>query len=463
VTAAAMPVPRARAFSLERVTSALFFTTLFVSTFEKVHWNFGGQLGVNDFSTILFLLAFLASEQQREEKFPRTSAIVLGFTAVFALVYLAGFWDITTQQGLTQFWKGMVKFVIHWSFMVAAIAYLVRRGEAFYWRALAWFAIGFVANSIYGILQLGAAIAGHNLDNLVLSPLTGGASNIDIFGHINGTSIFRVNALTLDPNHLGVMLCIPLLALTPVYLRMPRAHRLKWWLAGTLAFLLLVEIATLSRSGWLGLGVGGLILAIPYRRFVFSKQLLYPVGALLVVLLGVVVVKHHFISTLLGQRFSTSGSSTQSHLAIYSYIGPVLHMHPLLGLGENNFAVYYQFLTGQTNFGAHSYWVSVIVESGLIGFLVWIAFLRYVFVRLVAARRLGRMLDRMGDAEGARVRPLAWGLTAALVGTMASNFFYLTMQFYYFYVFLALVLALPIVFGGRAAGDARVPTTIGSR
>jgi O-antigen ligase len=451
VTAAAMPLSRPRAFSLERVTSILFFTTLFVSTFEKVHWNFGGQLGINDITTILFLLAFLASAREREERFPRTSAIVLAFFAAFALVYLAGFWDLTTKQGLTQFWKGMTKFAIHWSFMVAAIAYLVRRGEAYYWRAIAWFTLGFVANSIYGILQLGAAVAGgHNLDNLVLSPLTGGASSIDIFGHISGSNIYRVNALTVDPNHLGVMLCVPLLMLTPVYLRMARAHRLKWWLAGTLAFLLLIEIATLSRSGWLGLGVGALILVIPYRRFVLTKQLLYPVGALFAVLLGVVVVRQHFVSTLLGQRLSTSGSSTQTHFAIYSYIGPVLHMHPLLGLGENNFAVYYQFLTGKANFGAHSYWVAVIVESGLIGFLLWIVFLRYVFVRLVAARRLGRMLDRNGDGEGARVRPLAWGMTAALVGTMAANFFYLTMQFYYFYAFLALVLALPVVFGARA-------------
>jgi len=451
VTAAALPLSRARALSLERVTSTLFFTSLFVSTFEKVHWNVAGQIGVNDIATILFLLAFLASEREREERFPRTSAIVLAFFAAFALVYLAGYWDVTTKQGLTQFWKGMAKFAIHWSFMVAAIAYLVRRGEAFFWRAIAWYTLGFVANSVYGILQLGAAVgAGKNLDNLVLSPLTGGASSIDIFGHIQGSNIYRVNALTVDPNHLGVMLAVPLLMLTPVYLRMARTHRLKWWLAGTLVFLLLVEIATLSRSGWLGLGVGALVLVIPYRRFVFTKQLLYPLGALGIVLLGVVVVRHHFVSTLLGQRLSTSGSSTQTHFAIYSYIGPVLHMHPLLGLGENNFAVYYQFLTGKANFGAHSYWVAVIVESGLIGFLLWIVFLRYVFVRLIAARRLGRLLDRSGDAEGSRVRPLAWGLTAALVGTMAANFFYLTMQFYYFYVLLAFALALPVVFGARA-------------
>jgi hypothetical protein len=32
---------------------------------------------------------------------------------------------------------------------------------------------------------------------------------------------------------------------------------------------------------------------------------------------------------------------------------------------------------------------------------------------------------------------------------MAANFFYLTMQFYYFYAFIMLALSVPIVFGRR--------------
>ena len=40
-------------------------------------------------------------------------------------------------------------------------------------------------------------------------------------------------------------------------------------------------------------------------------------------------------------------------------------------------------------------------------------------------------------------------MTAALTGTIASNFFYLTMTFYYFYVLAAFVLASPLVFGRR--------------
>ncbi len=432
--------------------TGLFFGSLFVATFEKVHWRFAGQIGINDIATILFLLAYVATERR---PLPRTSAVVLAFFAAFALVYLAGFWNIETKQGLDQFTKGMVKFVIHYTFVVAAIGYLAQRGERFFWRALGWFTVGFVANAVYGILELGAALAGRNLDNLVLVPLTGGASRISIFGVIGGNNIYRVNALTGDPNHFGVMLIIPLLALTPVYLRLPSAHRLKWPLAAVLAFLLLVDIATFSRSGGVGLIVGALFLVLPYRRFLRSKQFLYPLGGLAIVLLGVLYTHSHFFGTFLRQRVSTNGASTSAHFAIYSYIGDIVHMHPLLGLGNNNFSVYYEFVTGKANFGAHSYWVAVIVESGLLGLALWIVFLRYVFVRLHAARRLGRLLDRLGDPEGAHTRPLAFGLTAALAGTIAANFFYLTMQFYYFYAFLAFALALPVVFGGRAREEPR--------
>jgi hypothetical protein len=40
------------------------------------------------------------------------------------------------------------------------------------------------------------------------------------------------------------------------------------------------------------------------------------------------------------------------------------------------------------------------------------------------------------------------------VGTIVANFFYLTIQFYYFYAFLAFALALPVVFSSRARGVA---------
>jgi O-antigen ligase len=446
VSALAVSLPVTISRVQERVLDGLLFGVLFVATFEKVHWRFGGQIGLNDILTMVFIVAYVLIERR---PLPRTSAILLGFFAAFLLVYLAGFFDIETTQGLDQFVKGMVKTIVHFLFLAAAVGYLARRGERFFWHALTWFTAGFVANALYGILQLVAARGGVNLDHVLLSPLTGGASSINIYGAVNGQNIYRPNALTGDPNHLGVMLDVPLLMLTPVYLRLPRGHRLRRRLAVVLAFLLLVLLATLSRSGLLGLGVGVLVLALPYRRFARSRALLYPLAGLALVLAVVVYQRFHYFLVVLRSRIQTGGSSTSAHFAVYDFIPKVLHMHPLLGLGLNNFSVYYEFVTGKTNWGPHSFWVAVVVESGLVGLLLWIVFMRYLFVRLTAGRRLGRLLDRMGDSAGPRIRPLAWGMTAALAGTIAANFFYLTMQFYYFYVFTAFVLALPVVFVKR--------------
>ena len=445
MTAAAVAVPRV--VSRTRVADFFFLATFFCVTFEKVHWNLAGSVGIADVMTILFLVSFVLTSRGPT---PRTTGILLVFFAAFLIVYLLGFYNLETKQGFDQFTKGMVKFVLHFLFLAAAVAYLARRGERFYWRVLGWFTAGLAANAVYGVLQLLAARAGHNLDSTVLSPLTGGASSINIYGAVNGQSVYRPNALTGDPNHLGIMLDIPLLALTPVYLRLERGHRLKRPLAILLAFLLFVELATLSRSGLLGLGVGLLVLALPYRRFAGTKALLVPLGGLAVVLLYVVYSRWHYFSVVLRSRIETGGKSSSAHFAVYNFIPQIVHSHPLLGLGLNNFSVYYQFVTGKTNWGPHSFYVALIVETGLIGFVVFLLFLRYLFVRLHAARRLGRRLDAARDPLGRRVRPLAWGYTAALAGTMAANFFYLTMQFYYFYGFAALVLALPIVFARRS-------------
>jgi O-antigen ligase len=442
VSSVAIAVPRAVAAS--RVTGALLLATLFCVTFEKVHWNIAGSLGLADILTVAFLVAFLLTSRG---PVPRTTAIVLVFFAAFLLLYLLGFFNLETKQALDQFTKGMVKFVLHFLFLAASVSYLVQRGRGFYWRALGWFTAGLAANCVYGVLQLLAARAGHNLDKTVLSPLTGGASSINVYGSVGGTSVYRPNALTGDPNHLGIMLIVPLLVLLPVYLRLERGHRLRIPLAVTLGFMFVVLLATLSRSGLLGLGVGLLVLALPYRRFVWTRALLVPLALVALVLAYVLYSRWHYFSVVLRSRVQTGGTSSSAHFAVYDFIPQIIHSHPLLGLGLNNFSVYYEFVTGKTNWGPHSFWVALIVETGLVGLVLFCTFLRYVYVRLRAARMLGR---RLNGIEARRVRPLAWGMTAALTGTIAANFFYLTMQFYYFYAFVALALALPVVFGRLA-------------
>ena len=433
------------------MTEWLFFATVFTVTFAKVHWSIGGDLSLSDVLTALFLIAFVVRRLERwDGRFARATGATFVFFIGFLLVYLIGFFNLGTTDALNQWGKGFVKFLLHFLFLVAGTALVVRRGERFYWRAFAAFLAGITANAVYGLLQLGVAVAtGGNLDAAVLSPLTGGASQINIYGAVSGQSVYRPNALTGDPNHLGIELTIPLLVLLPMYVRLDRASRWRNATMLLLAFLFVMELATLSRSGLLGLGCGFLVLAVPYRRHLATTRVLLPLAGVAVVLLAIVAQRQHFFETVLRSRVQTDAKGASTHFAVYDFIPQILHSHPLFGLGLNNFSVYYEFVTGRTNFGPHSFYVALVVETGLVGTAVFALFVWYLFRRLRATRAIGRALQAVRDPLAARVRPLAWGLTAALVSTLAANAFYLTMSFYYFFVFALLVVAAPAVFARR--------------
>ena len=433
-----------------RVTDFLLFAAVFTMSFEKIFWNVAGKIALTEVLSILFVGAYaLRRLGRRDGSLPRTSGIILAFFAAFLLVYLVGFYNLETTQGLTQFGKGMGKFVLHFAFLVAAVDYLFRSSERVYWRMLAWFCLGVAANAAYGVVQLAAAQAGRNLDATLIQPITGHSTQINIYGAVGGSNVYRIDGLTPDPNHLGIQLIVPLLVLGPLYLRLEPKHRLRAPLALLIAGLLAVELATLSRSGLLGLAAGFLVLLIPYRRLLISRAMLVPLALVAALVAYEIHRRPHFFNTVIASRLQRGGRSTTAHFQVYDFIPQVLHMHPLFGLGFNNFSVYYQFVTGKTNWGPHSFYVSLLVETGLVGTALFAVFLWYMFRRLRAARAIGRALAEAHDPTAGRLRPVSWGLTAALVGTMAANAFYLTMTAFFFYGFILLVIALPVVFGRR--------------
>jgi O-antigen ligase len=443
-----------------RLTRFFFLATIFSVTFEKVHWNVAGQVSLADLLAIGFIVSFTANRIARSDRrLPRTSFVAIAFLIAFLVVYLVGYFNIETAVAAAQFGKGMTKFVIHFLFLIMGVAYLARGARAFYWQALGVFTAGMVFNAAYGLVELLAARSGMDIDKALLSPLTGGASSINIYGAVNGANIYRPNALTGDPNHLGVMLVIPLISLLPVYLRLERGNRLRTPLAITLAFLFLVELTTLSRSGLLGLIVGLLVLALPYHRLFVTRAFLVPLGGVCVLLAIVILSRLSYFERVIRSRTHTGGQASAAHFDVYSFVPDILYSNPLFGLGLNNFSVYYESVTGKTNWGPHSFYVALIVETGLVGTALFGVFVAYLFARLWAARGVGHALARQGDRAASRVIPLAWGMIAALAGTLASNLFYLTMSFYYVYVFAVLCLALPVVFGrGLRAARAPVPT-----
>jgi O-antigen ligase len=434
-----------------RLLEGLLFVTAFVITFTKIRLAVGGgdsDVLISDVTASLFVVAFLAHRiARRDWVVSRTVAVSACFFAAFLLVYLVGFFNLETAADRDLFVKGLTKFVIHFALLLCAVAYLERRSPRVYWQTLAAFVAGFAANAAYGLVQLVLAEGGTNLDQAVLGRLglyqRGG---INVFGVVGDANIYRTTALTFDPNHIGVMLVVPLLVVFPIYLRLERGHRLRLPLACLLAFLAFVELTTLSRSGMLGLAVGLCVLAVPYHHLFLKPRFLVPLGALAGVVALVVAQRSDFFHTVFEARTQLGGSSVRTHLEFYSLIRPALEQHLLFGLGLNTFGVYYELLTGKSNYGPHSFYVALFTESGLVGTALYVAWLAWLFRCLGRLHRLGRALAREGNRLAARVRPLAWGLTAALLGTMASNLFYLTMQMYYFTIFGALVLAAPVVF-----------------
>ena len=428
-----------------RIADGLLFAAVFTVTFAKLQWEVAGTLSLSDVLTALFLVAFAATRlAHRDGRLARGALVALGFFCLFLLVYLAGFFALDTGQALAQWAKGMVKFLLHFLFLVAAVATLARRSERFSWAALGTFCGGLVFNALYGVVQLALAeTTGANLDQSLLSPLTGGASSINVYGAIEGASVYRPNALTGDPNHLGIELAIPLLLLT---------RSTSAWRAGT-------GCGCRSPSSWVPAArrAGDALAQRPARTGRGSSSCLpywrSRTGRFL-------APPRAWPSP---SRRHPRGSTSSSACCARAWTrrqrdGDAIHRLRLrprrsraaaLRARPEQLLVYYEFVTGRTNFGPHSFYVALVVETGVVGTALFAGFVWYLFRRLGATRRIGRALQAARDPAAARVRPLAWGLTAALVGTVAANAFYLTMQFYYFYVFAMLALAAPIVFGRR--------------
>ena len=134
------------AVSSTRVVDVLLLATVFAITFAKVRWTVGGaDVNISDVTAGLFLVALALSRvDRRDASLPRSSWTLLVFFALFVSVYLAGFFNLETIEDRDLFVKGIIKFSIHFLFLVAAVAHLSRRGPAFYWRTLGWFTAGIV-------------------------------------------------------------------------------------------------------------------------------------------------------------------------------------------------------------------------------------------------------------------------------------------------------------------------------
>ncbi|HUZ84230.1 MAG TPA: O-antigen ligase family protein [Gaiellales bacterium] len=408
----------------------LFVATLGTLTWETMYWHVVASLTLSNLLTLSFVAAFVLDRVLRRDGRLHPAAItLLGFALAFAAVYLAGYFDLANRDALVYWVKGMAVWVAHFSFLVCGVAHIVRRGRPLFMRGLRWFLWGVLVNCAYGVAQLAAQVGGGvNLDRLVIGRITSASAHgLNVYGQVGGSGVYRLNALTTDTNHLGVMLCTPLLVGLAHYLGAPRRRRM---LGLALLLMLGCQVLTLSRSAALG-DAAGLLVLYPMARGYLPRPRTLALGAAALALATFTAVSSsHYLSTVVASRLQVSNGDNSTHLLFYQLVPPALSPNPLFGMGVNTFAVYFQFLTGRPDFGAHSIWVTVIVETGMVGFSLYLAFLGYL---LTSAWRVRLSADE-------EISRLGLGFVAALIGTAAANFFYLTMTFDYFFAACVLVV-----------------------
>jgi O-Antigen ligase len=433
----------------------LLLATLVVPTWEKIRWETSAvSLTITNIIASVFIAVFVLDRlARRDPALPTASIALLGFMLAFAAVYLAGYFDLRDRDAFAFWVKGIVTWSVHFAFLVCATAHVVRRGRALFVRCIWAFVGGLLLNCVYGAVQLALQVgAGINLDTLVVGPLTAGQGKqggLGVFGQVGGEkTVYRINALTGDPNHLGVMLCVPIFLLLAWYLRDRRPRR---WVVPALVLMLAVQTLTLSRSAALG-DVVGLLVMLPGLRGHLPSGRRIAIGAGVLALAAIAVyVSSSFVQTVVSARTQLSGSGVLTHLQFYQLVPPALNPNPLFGMGFNTFAVFYEFLTGRTDYGPHSSWIATLVETGLVGFSLYLV---YFFWLLGNALRL----RLAADPDIAR---FGWGLAAALAGTAAANLFYLTMTLEYFFVVALLAVAGAALFAPQPAPVART-ASVGS-
>ncbi len=235
---------------------------------------------------------------------------------------------------------------------------------------------------------IGAALA---TSMVAIEQLAGG---IDIrFGVPWGT---RATGTFMQPTFLAAFLAatMPLSVIRLIRSRNWRESTAHGLILGVLVVALGLS---LSRSGWLGAGAALLVLLILERGISVNWRRWVPLVLLGAAIL-VAVLSIHPPSELDLERLMPRSRSTLERLAIWNGTLRMIQVHPILGFGPGNFVTFFTPFSGpylqqiyanenKRAAHAHSEWLHIGAETGLLGLGAWAAVMIWAYVTLLRASR----------------------------------------------------------------------------
>lgn len=264
-------------------------------------------------------------------------------------------------------------------------------------------------------------------------------------GVLVGGDYVRLPATFYDANHFAAYL-VTVAPLTIAFAWLAKKFWTKafWW--SCYFIITFVVLYTFSRSGLLGLAVASFLVLLTGILLGYYRKILPLLGALLLV--GIVV----FVSNATGRSLVTRATSivnlnepsTKAHYLLLKGEIELFTKNPIFGVGYGSFSEKFRETeTGQEHatvdkatlvrIPAHSVWLEVITETGLIGLSVYLFF---------AITILGTLIKLIKNSTNKTVRIYSLGFLSGMVGVWTSGFFYsYNLEFFFFFLFLGYLFA----------------------
>ncbi len=299
-----------------------------------------------------------------------------------------------------------------------------------------WMIIGFIL-CLYGLVEYLGSFVGFDIDRILFGPAYSQTTPVQLVAHrIWGQRIYSFFG---DPNNFAGFLntIFPFFFCSTIYFaKIKQNKKFFLFLLFTLA-VFFVFIMTLSRSGWLGLFCG--ILAVGW----FKRNQIFKTSNLKYLILGLIVFVllfsqiYHYLYLIVTARLEEL-ESRGIHLYLAKSAISMFLSHPLTGVGIGNFGEAYgkYFRPGYEYYNAHSAFLTILSETGLIGFIIYISFYIFVFRQILLFFR---------NSSGYNKEVIGLGFLSGFLGLMAANIFYQNFSFQFFFVFLGLGFASGLV------------------
>jgi O-antigen ligase len=205
--------------------------------------------------------------------------------------------------------------------------------------------------------------------------------------NIAGATYLRATATFPDPHMLSFYLgMVAPLALGLALIQ--KKKKIIW--ASSLAIILVADVLTFSRGGYLGLFAGGVMLAIIFWNKAGKK---YKGGVLLAIS---IIMIAFFAPSPVSRRFSSSFNfkegSNQGRIEIWRQAAGTIAEHPIIGVGLGNYALAVKpTATYREPIYAHNTYLDIAAETGITNALIWLSLLGVVGLNFLKQGRSDAM------------------------------------------------------------------------